>query len=199
MMYYLELTLIKNDKPLYECWSLLFNQVHLSLAQFANLGIHSLGVSFPTYCFKTLEHKVIAKMGDNLRIFGQQETLKIFEQDLVQRLNKYYPDWQDNIHKKSVKAVPEHHRYAVFNRHYNKDLKEVAKEFAEHKNISFEEALIYCRTYKAQIKPYPFICLNSLSSDKTFNLYITKTLVDNEIKGEFNAYGLSNVATVPEF
>lgn len=87
----------------------------------------------------------------------------------------------------------------MFNRHYNKDLKEVAKEFAEHKNISFEEALIHCRTYKTQTKPYPFICLKSLSSDKTFNLYITKTLVDNEIKGEFNAYGLSNVATVPEF
>lgn len=198
-MYYLELTLIKNDKRPYQCWSLLFNQVHLSLAEFAKLGISSLGVSFPNYYFKENEDKTIARLGDNLRIFGNNETLKIFEKDLMARLDKFYPDWQDDIHKKSIKPVPENCTYVIFSRHHNKNIQEIAKEFAKHKNISFDEALIHCQTHKAKPKNYPFLCLNSLSSDKTFNLYIKKTIVDNETKGEFNSYGLSNTATVPEF
>lgn len=198
-MFYLEFTLIKNDKSIYECWTLLFNQVHLSLSTFSNMGICSLGVSFPTYYFKENDDRTVARLGDNLRIFGNFETLKIFEKDLLNRLDKFYPNWQDDLHKKSIKAVPDTHQYAVFSRYYAKDIQEVAKEFAKHKNISLDKALIHCQTHKAKPKKYPFVALNSLSSQKRFNLYIVKTLVKKQVAGEFNTYGLSSTATVPEF
>lgn len=198
-MHYLELTLTKSDKSLYECWSLLFNQVHLSLVHFASLGICTLGVSFVDYRFEQSADKAFAKLGNRLRVFGDSQMLAIFEQDLISRLDNYYPNWQDDIHKKSIKAVPSDCKYAVFERYYKKDIKQIAKNFAKHKNISYEKALHHCQTHKSAPKPYPFILLNSLSSQKSFHLYIKKTLVDKPMAGKFNTYGLSDKASVPEF
>jgi len=45
----------------------------------------------------------------------------------------------------------------------------------------------------------PFIRLQSLSGGQTFCLWISKTPTADLMAGNFSTYGLSSVATVPEF
>ena len=198
-MYYQEISFIKNQQSLYECWSLFYGQLHLSLVNFEKMGIKSIGASFPNYHFCQNDQKTIANLGNQIRLFANQETLKIFVNDLKHRLDKQYPEWQDDLHFKSIKAVPSDCRFVRFSRHYVNELKKVAQDFAKHKNISIEEALAHCQTYKRQNVTYPFVRLKSLSSNKTFYLHIVKIPCESCVQGEFDSYGLSKTATVPEF
>lgn len=199
MKHYVEITLIDGEKSLYKLWTLLYSQVHISFAEMQNKNIHRIGVSFPNYRFIKKEDKVIAGLGDKLRIFADSlELLNIFVADLQYRLNTYVKNWDDFLHFKSIKTVPENHRYAIFKRYYAKNMEKVAQEFAEFKGIDFQAALTHCQTHKTQPQNYPFIELKSETEKQFFRLHIVKQSVEQATIGEFSSYGLGG-ASVPDF
>ena len=68
-----------------------------------------------------------------------------------------------------------------------------------------DEAKQHFKQYIEQPIIEPYVSLKSLSAkreqniDRPYRLYIGKSLVDEAKDGEFGTYGLSRMATVPEF
>lgn len=198
MKYYVEIALIDGEKSLYELWSALYSQIHISFAEMQKKGFYHIGVSFANYRFVQKDDKTFASLGDKLRVFAEsQELVGIFVADLQNRLNDYVKNWDDFLHFKSIKAVPEKHTHAIFKRYRPKNLEKVAHEFAEFKGIDFDTALQHCQAHKAKSQNYPFIELKSESTGQNFKLHIVKEVVDKAVTGEFSAYGLG--VSVPEF
>ena len=53
MKFYQEITIIDGEKPLYEAWTNIYNQLHIALADIKNKhGIERIGVSFPEYYYE---------------------------------------------------------------------------------------------------------------------------------------------------
>jgi CRISPR-associated endonuclease Csy4 len=69
---------------------------------------------------------------------------------------------------------------------------------AAAENEAYPLAFRYCDMLKPSVA-LPFIRLQSLSGGQTFCLWVAKTQATAPVAGNFNAYGLSSVATVPEF
>lgn len=199
MNYYLEITLIDGEKSLYELWAALYLQVHFSLVAMQKMNTHNIGVSFPNYRFIQKDGRTFASLGDKLRIFADdEELLGVFMADLQNRLNDYVKNWEDFLHFKSIKAVPENHGHAIFKRYHAKNMEKVAQEFAEFKGIDFDTALTHCQTHKAQPKHHPFIRLKSETTGQDFCLMIEKQTVEQAVIGKFSSYGLGG-ASVPDF
>lgn len=202
MKYYVEITLIDGDKSLYELWSMLYGQVHFVLASMHNKDIKTIGVSFPNYRFLQKNGKTFASLGDKLRIFADsQELMGIFAADLQNRLNDHVKNWDDCLHFKSIKAVPENHTHAIFSR-YSPDVSKenLARRYVKrHNEVTYDEALARLADYVPQpIINYPFITLKSQSTGEDFNLRIAKKTVETAVSGEFGAYGLGG-GSVPDF
>lgn len=196
MKFYQELTLLPDEEnDLYFLWSKIYTQIHIALADRQNkYGNQTIGVSFPQYrCGKDF-----GTLGAKLRVLAPSED-ELNQLNLVQWLGRL----GDYVHLKSVQAVPQHHRHAIFKRHRPKDLQKVAQRFARFKGIDFDTALIHCQNHKAKPQNYPFIELVSETSkkenkDPNFRLYIAKQAVETAVSGEFGAYGLGG-GSVPEF
>lgn len=194
MKFYQELTLLPDvESSPYFLWSKVYTQLHIALADVKNThGIDGIGVSFPQYRFETQGNKTWATLGVKLRVFAQSE-------DELNKLNlaKWLERLTDYVHLKSVQAVPENHRYAIFKRYHAKNIEKVAGEFAKFKGIDFDTALSHCQTHKAKPQNYPFIELKSETTGQNFKLHIVKETSDKAKTGEFSSYGLG--VSVPEF
>lgn len=198
MNHYLEITLIDGEKSLYELWSALYSQVHISLAEMQKKNIYGIGMSFPNYRFLQKNGKTFASLGDKLRIFASsKEILSIFEMDLKHRLDKYVKNWDDVLHFKSIKAVPENHRHAIFKRYHASPSKEaIARRFAHRHSVDYQTSLQRLENYQPELIAYPFIELKSETTGQNFRLYIVQEFSEQAHTGEFNSYGLNSANTV---
>lgn len=196
MNYYQEISLIDGEKPLYILWSALYEQLHITLAELANIHhIDTIGVSFPKYYYKTHHDKIFASLGNKLRLFANsKEQLQLCLQELTQRLeNNFQKNYTDFFHFTSINAVGDKATGFVVVRRYRHDgLEKTARRFAEFKNISLEEALVHCKTYKQADKEYPFINLFSQTNQRNYRLSIWQEQADSPVSGKFNSYGINN-------
>lgn len=199
---YIEITLINGEKPLYELWSDLYTQIHISIVHIKKDNI-DIGVSFPKYYYFKKSGKIFAGLGDKVRIFANdKEILDIFLKDLQIRLDEFVQNWDDVLHIKSPKTVPEHSRFVCVRRHRPSDLMEQATRFAKFKSIDLNSAILHCQTHKRGDLGYPYIKLLSQSTQKPYRLHIVQTVVDNPKEGAFGSYGINNAqgeATVPHW
>lgn len=213
MKYYLEITLLPNEEiPIYFLWSKMFQQIHLGLVamQSAEKRI-PIGVSFPGYVANTQINTLCSK----LRLFAQDEaTLTRFD------AAKWLARLSDYVHCTSIRPVPDNlNGYAIYQRQRPKtNPQRLARRYAKRHDLDFETAfngVVELRSNSTENPTYPtsyrycdmpekhiatpFIRLQSLSNGQSFCVWIQKTLLTEASAGNFNCYGLSSTATVPEF
>lgn len=200
MNYYIEVTLIGNDKfSPYELWSQLYPQLHLTLVEVKNADNKvNIGFSFPQYRFH--QDKGVGFIGTKLRLFAESES------DLKQLdIRKWLDRLEDYVHITSIREVPSDIKgYAIYKR---KQVKTNAQRLARHRvkrgDICFDEALArYSNVVTTTNLPY--IEMKSLStsdqqSEKRFKLFIEKQPAEKTETQVFSTYGLSSVSSVPEF
>jgi CRISPR-associated endonuclease Csy4 len=212
MNYYQELTLLPQDEiNIHFLWSKIFQQIHLGLVEMQDEQKQvSIGLSFPEY--KIGENFPV--LGSKCRMFADNEaTLVRF--DAPNRLKLL----SDYVHCTGIRPVPAKLLgHAVYRRRQPKTNPErLARRYAKRHGLDFETALNttvrvrpeggdagyqtafrYCEMQRQSV-PLPFIRLKSLSSEKSFCLWIEKSAVAEPVAGGFSCYGLSARSTVPEF
>lgn len=199
MKFYQEITLIDQvEISPYFIWSKLYTQLHIALVEQkdANEKVN-IGVSLPKYIYEQGNETKTSKvhLGNKLRIFAE-------DQAALEKLN--IPQWlarlTDYVHITSIREVPENIKgYATYSR---KQVKTNAERLARHRikrgDIGFDEALArYSNVVKTTDLPY--IQLKSLTSDKSFKLFIEKKNAEKSETQVFSTYGLSSESSVPEF
>ena len=194
MLYYLDITLLPNaEVGIHFLWSKIYQQIHLGLVEIQDDdGRVQVGVAFPEY----VDGEKFSLLGSKLRLFaGDEATLiKLDAPKWLARLSDY-------VHCTSIREVPAKVTgYAVYQRIQPKTSKvRLARRFAGRHNLDFATALAGYSALPSKNLAYPFIRLKSLSSEAEFCLVIRKTIVSEPVQAGFSSYGLSSVATVPEF
>lgn len=193
MKYYQEITLLPGPEiSLNFLWSKVYQLLHPILAASADSqGRTPFGVSFPGY---TMEHDR-PSLGNKLRVFASDgESLEALQlKNRFQRLEDYLHIVR--IPRQVPETVSGYSRYARIHQEANSAAK--ARRYSLRNGISLSEARKLFPPNGARLKD-PYIRLNSKSTGQKMLLFIRKT--ESEAKdGSFNTYGLSNVATVPEF
>ena len=194
MWFYIEITLLPNPEVgLNFLWSKVFQQIHLGLVEVRiDRKRVPIGISFPEY---TIGEKY-SVLGSKCRLIAQDaDTLARF--DAV----KWLARLSDYVHFTSIRPVPvKIKRYAIYQREQHKTNNErLARRYANRHQEDIEISLLRYSKMPRKIIRTPFICLQSLSSDHTFCLWIKKTLVSEPSGDTFNSYGLSSATAVPEF
>ena len=196
MNYYQELTLLPpTEVSVYSIWPKLYLQIHLALVELQNVQPTKLvGVSFPKYKFD--EGGKSNFLGDKLRIFAADEGT-LTQLDLTKKLNRLH----DYIHITKTRSVPENiNRHFCFSRlQVKSNIHRLARRKANRENISVEQALVLLDGFKEKKLTEPFISLGSLSGGERFKLIIGRKEFSHAVPGFFSSYGLSAVATVPDF
>ncbi|MCH4248899.1 MAG: type I-F CRISPR-associated endoribonuclease Cas6/Csy4 [Acinetobacter populi] len=197
MLYYQEITLIdQTEISLYFIWSKLYTQLHLAFVEHKDEQEQiPYGVSFPQY--RINEQKHIGFLGSKIRIFANSEN------ELIQlNLNKWLDRLTDYVHTTSPREVPQG-KITGYTCYFKANPKLTIKQRIVHqaarRNISLNEAEAHFKDLIQQPNAEPYINLKSLSHDIKFRLYIGKTLADEANNKKFGTYGLSRIATVPEF
>ncbi len=204
MKFYQEITLIDQAEiSPYFIWSKLYSQLHLAFAEQKDADDKvNIGVSFPQYIFeeKAENQKAKINLGRKLRLFTQSgEDFKKLD------IRKWLERLEDYVHISSIREVPSDIKsYAIYKR---KQVKTNAQRLARHRvkrgDIGFDEALArYSNVVTTTDLPY--IEMQSLStsdkqSKKRFKLFIEKLPAEQSEIQVFSTYGLSPVASVPEF
>ena len=184
---YIELT-VSNDPaiPTHVLMSAVFEQIHLALV---SMNSSQIGISFPVATSKYI--------GNKIRLHGSEENLKaIMAYGWIQQFEGF-------IESSHVNDIPENHSHRVISRIQIKSVplsrvhrymkrhgvsKEVAEEVLKPKTQSFSSSFPYIRV------------MSKSTGGKVFNLAIDQRKEQNKpIKGVFNAYGLSESATIPWF
>ncbi|MFA5985022.1 MAG: type I-F CRISPR-associated endoribonuclease Cas6/Csy4 [Methylococcaceae bacterium] len=192
--FYQEIKLLPEEEiPIHFLWSKVIGQIHLGLVEMQDENkLAPIGVSFPGYVTGE-KHSVL---GDKCRLFAVDEaTLAQFN------AAKWLARLTDYVHCTSLRPVPEKlNGYALFQREQPKaSIERLARRYARHHNVDYESALKRYSNTPHKIMSSPFIRLKSLSSDKTFCLWIKKTNIPKPQGNVFSSYGLSATSTVPDF
>lgn len=212
MNYYIEITLLPSpDFSLFKLWSRVFEQLHLGFVENQDdQKDFPIGLSLPEY-----------KMGNKYGVLGSKCRLFAADEATLERFNtpQRLSRLSDNVHCSSIRPVPDKVTgYAVYRRERAKTNPErLARRYAKRHGMDLETALTttvelqaptgdtsYPTTFRyadmaVPSVALPFIRLQSLSGRQTFCLWISKTEATTPVTGSFSAYGLSSVATVPEF
>lgn len=221
MRFYQEITLIKTPEiSPYFIWSKLYAQLHLALVEQQSPDkMVNIGVSFPGYTYREKEDKEFASLGSKLRIFAPSE-------QALQQLNlsKWLERLIDYVHIKSIQPVPEIANSYLLVKRYRAttNLERLTRRLMrrESKRIGHEISLEEAKAMQNQrfvdkekvslgaakahysnpvVKNLPYIKMKSLSGGREFSLLINQQPVEQQQQGSFSTYGLSSIATVPDW
>ena len=180
---YIDITLMPD--PEFETQQLLnalFSKLHRAMNEVAP---GKIGVSFP---------KVDKRLGDQLRIHGDQESLSAL------MAKPWLQGMRDYCEVADVMPVPGKVAYRTVRRvqaksAHNKRMRSIRKGWLTEQE-AFERIP---ETQQKELK-LPFIQMKSLSNGNPMRVYIDHgPLSEIPSEGEFNSYGLSAQATIPWF
>lgn len=184
MKYYIEIKLFSDQEFSSSLlMNALFAKLHRALAE---VGNREVGVSFP---------QVNKTLGDTVRLHGSQVALeRLLEIKWLKGLTDY-------AQVSAIAAVPDSCKHRVVKRVQAKSSVERMYRRSVKKGwLSVEEAEAKMNTAKEQQLKLPYLQLKSGSTGQSFCLFIQHgKSTDSPVFGEFTAYGLSDVATIPWF
>ena len=215
MKYYLDITLLPEaDITLGFIWQKVYQQVHIALVD-NKIGKNesSIAIAFPLYGKQTFP------LGNKLRLLAADES-----QLTTLNINQWLNRFEDYVHIKSIKPVPEHSTHVCFVRKHVRGEEGIDKKMqakAEYWSKKSGTPLDECLQLLEKSKPkadradtkLPFIWLESQetkqrSEDCTskFPLFIKKVDLAEQQSGVFNCYGLSanhsskgKLVSIPQF
>jgi len=197
MKYYLDITLLPEaDITLGFIWQKVYQQVHIALVDNKVGGNESvIAVAFPRYGDKAFP------LGNQLRLLANTES-QLTQLNIAKWLNRF----EDYVHIKSIKPVPENVAHVAFVRQQvkgeariEKDMLSKATLWSEKSGQSIDACLVELEKSKPKAtNNLPFIWLESQEtkqrsegSSSKFPLFIKKVDVAEQQVGVFNCYGLS--------
>lgn len=217
MKYYLDITLLpESDITLGFIWQKVYQQVHIALVdKKVSDNESAIAVSFPRYSTeKSGEHAF--PLGNQLRLLANEES-QLTKLNIAKWLNRF----EDYVHIKSIKPVPETVTQVAFVREQvkgeariEKDMLSKAKRWAEKSGQPIDTCLAELEKSKPKANNnLPFIWLESqetkqrdAASCRKFPLFIRQIEVTEQQIGTFNCYGLSanhinkeKLASIPQF
>jgi CRISPR-associated endonuclease Csy4 len=163
----------------------LFNKLHLALASSEILG--QVGVSFPVAV------KGQGGLGSVLRLHGIRASLESFED------SGWLGGMRGHLELSGIRAVPLGAAHWAVRRIQTKsNAARLRRRLMKRHSIDEAEAIRRIPDAFEKRLDLPWIQLRSASTDQTFRLFI-KQEAAVPAGGRFNAYGLSESATVPRF
>lgn len=186
MPHYLDIRLRPDPEfPANHLMSALLSKLHRALVQIDN---HAIGVSFPGW------HAARHTLGTTLRLHGPQTALQAMTE------NAWLAGMRDHVTITTVAAAPATASHWRVKRIQVKSNPErLRRRQMRRHGITEEEARQQIPDSAAKTSSLPFAVLQSTSTSQRFLLFIHQEEVPTAQEGAFNAYGLSNQATVPKF
>lgn len=186
MSHYIEFRILPDPEfPASIIMNLLYKKLHKALVQ---TGYIDIGVSFPDFDNKR------TRLGERLRLHGSDLHIK----NLIANLSLLA--LHDHLQVGSVQEVPERISYVTVNRVQCKSSAErIRRRQIKRHQLSEEDALTRIPNSVQKQLTLPYVTLKSDSSGQFFRLFISQQMAAHHITGTFNAYGLSNEATLPMF
>lgn len=187
MHHYLDIHLRPDPEfPTHQLMAALFAKLHRVLA---HTQATRIGVSFPGYELSP------ATLGPALRLFGPSADLtRLMEQPWLTGV-------RDHTILGAIAPVPATATYRRLERVQVKSNPErlMRRQMRRH-NLSETEVRVNYEGAQAQRLHWPFVTVASASSGQTFKLFLKLGPAEARLQtGDFNAYGLSQSATVPWF
>lgn len=183
MDYYLEITVLPDPEfKATMLMSALFSKMHRALVSIENSEI---GVSFP---------KADKSPGEVLRLHSSDKALeRLMDQNWLKGLRDY-------TKVSEITLIPDLVQYVQVRRKRPKLTASRLRRAVKRNSITEEKAEeLLTEENKEQIEN-PYFRLQSQSTNQSFPLFIEQGQPqDNSVPGCFNAYGLSQDATVPWF
>jgi len=166
--------------------SVLFEKIHHALV---DLKSTKIGVSFPHAAANK------AHLGDCLRLHGNQNDLNVLLKA------RGLTSFRDHLNVTEPCLVPISAQHCIVKRVQVKSSPErLRKRLMRRHNIDLSQAIERIPDKIAQVTKLPYISFSSQSTGQTFRLFINQSKPQTEqIIGEFNTFGLSQLATVPWF
>jgi CRISPR-associated endonuclease Csy4 len=187
MDHYLDIELRPDPEfPSFQLLAALYAKLHRALA---TGGSSTIGVSFPDFDSQA------PHLGARLRLHGKLEVLSTL----------LATDWlagmRDHVALTQPLPVPDNAKHRHVGRVQVKSSPErMRRRLMRRQNIDEQVARQRIPDEAARLTHLPFIQLRSASSGQTFMLFIEHGPIDSiAVAGDFNAYGLSQGATIPWF
>ncbi|MFD2258149.1 type I-F CRISPR-associated endoribonuclease Cas6/Csy4 [Luteolibacter algae] len=193
MTHYQDITLAPDAET---CANHLLSSVHSRLhIALAELESDNIGISFPGYSYKPeRKRKELNTLGTALRLHGTAqaldhlmatEWLAHLREQVAMALPRPVPPGAGNlkVRRIQIRSSPARIRRRQMKRH----------------GLTEAEALAIYPDGDGKTTDLPFLRLRSHSTANTFLLFINQSPTVENSLGKFNAYGLSDNATVPSF
>jgi CRISPR-associated endonuclease Csy4 len=168
----------------------LYSKLHRALVQNKSLQI---GVGFPGYQLAEGGRKDRCTLGNILRLHGSQFDLEAFQAT----------DWlrgmRDHVEVSSIYPVTKVSGYIVYKRKQAaSNVERLRRRYIKRHSVSTEAAEQHLPDSIEERLNLPFVSLKSQSTGESFRLFIEQIKTEAGQAGEFNRYGLSKTATVPQ-
>ncbi|MCH4565218.1 type I-F CRISPR-associated endoribonuclease Cas6/Csy4 [Halomonas sp. EGI 63088] len=188
MDYYIDIRLLPDPEfPAAMLMGALFSKLHRALV---DLRATDLGVSFP-------EHRNGHKksLGQVLRLHGSAAALDHL------MATGWLKGMRDHISASDMAEVPADTRYLVVcRRQFKTSAERLRRRRARRHGETLEQAREHIPDSVERKVDLPFATIRSLSTRQTFHLFVEHgDIRQDPVAGRFNAYGLSDEATVPWF
>ncbi|MDF1876899.1 type I-F CRISPR-associated endoribonuclease Cas6/Csy4 [Sulfurimonas sp. SAG-AH-194-L11] len=183
MNYFIDIKLM-SSKEIQE--NILLNQLYTNFhKRLYDLKADNIGVSFPRYKLK---------LGDVFRIHGEQKDLECLQkQNWLGELSKFC---LVNI----ITEIPNNTQYRIVSRVQTTMSQSKLRRLIKRGTIKEEEIKGYKAKLFQKSLDNPFVELRSMSNGERHRRFINfSTLVNNQVTGTFDTFGLSKKATVPWF
>lgn len=186
MDHYLDIHLLPDPEfPAGQLMNALFSKLHRVLVQ---LNSRSIGVSFP-------EAGEGAGLGQCLRLHGDLAALN----DLLGQ--SWLTGMRDHVQLGQLLPVPADTRHCRVHRvQVDSSPERLRRRAMKRHGLSEEQARERIPDSATKLLRLPYLSLRSQSTGQAFRLFIEQsTPLAEPLAGSFNAYGLSQEATVPWF
>jgi len=185
--YYIDIRLLPDPE---------FSQAHLMGALYAKLhralvglDTHEIGVSFPQYSVQP------RTLGQIMRMHGGESALSaLLSTDWLRGM-------RDHVEVGNMSVVPQavQHR-RLLRRQFKTSVDRLRYRRMRRKGETYEQAAKAIPDGIEQQPDLPYVQLRSASTGQRFCLFLALGDPEpNPVLGSFNAYGLSNTATLPWF
>lgn len=163
----------------------LAGKLHLALAEMQS---DDIGVSFPRFQLDP------PRLGNVLRLHGSHARLE----QLMQR--PWTAGVADYVHIGAVTPVPRTDAHCTVRRvQVRSSAERIRRRQMKRHGWSLEEARARIPDTIERRLSLPFLSLRSSSTGQMFRIFIEQRRSESATPGRFNAYGLSQTATVPWF
>ncbi|HRX70990.1 MAG: type I-F CRISPR-associated endoribonuclease Cas6/Csy4 [Candidatus Competibacteraceae bacterium] len=184
---YLEIRLLPDPEfPPTTLMNALFSKLHRGLVAH---GGRNIGVSFPDV------GKNGRSLGERLRLHGSRAELEKL------MTSNWLVGMRDHATVSEITEVPACAKQRMVRRVQAKSSPErQRRRLIARKGITTEQAMQSIPDGAAEKLNLPYLILTSQSTGQQFRLFVEHLAIQEQaVKGEFGAYGLSSIATIPWF